>query len=158
MAFVRTLHKTIQFYPVFVFLALFTAVCAILTANPFGSALAFSSNEGNAGTGGDAFSSTSKTSSPSSNSHSTKGSAVIQLPVNTGDPALDKQINKFYSCVSKTHLDPPSKDQVNGCYFQFVGGDSGNSQSSSDNTSTHSHSHSISKIDNSLPGMLVEVP
>ena len=131
------------------FLALFTAVCAILAASPFGSALAISRECNNA------FSSTSKTNSPSSNSHSTKGLAVIQLPVNTGDPTLDKQINKFYSCVSKTHLDPPSKDRVNGCYFQFVGGDS---QSSSDITSTHSHSHSISKIDTSPPGMLVEVP
>jgi hypothetical protein len=113
---------------------------------------------GNAGAGNNAFSGNSKTSSPSSSSQSTKGSAVIQLPVNTGDPTLDKQINKFYSCVSKTHLDPPSKDQVGSCYFQFVGGDSGSSQSSSDTTSRHSHSHSISKIDNNPPGMLVEVP
>jgi hypothetical protein len=159
MASVRTVHTTIQFSWVFVFLELFTAVCAILVASPFSSALAISNNGGNAGAGNNAFSSTSKTSSPSSNSQSTKGSAVIQLPVNTGDPTLDKHISKFYSCVSKTHLDPPSKDQVDSCYFQFVGGDSGNSQSSSrDTTSTHSHSHSISKIDNSPPGMLVEVP
>ena len=136
MAPVRTVHTTIRFSWVFVFLALFTAVCVILAANPFGSALAIHSNAGNAGAGGDAFSSTSKTSSPSSNSHSTKGSAVNQLPANTGDPTLDKQINKFYSCVSKTHLDPPSKDQVDSCYFQFVGGDSGNSQSSSDTVDT----------------------
>jgi hypothetical protein len=159
LAFVRTLHTTIQFSSVFVFLALFTVAYALLAASSFGSALAISSSGGNAGAGDNAVSSTSKTSSPSSNSHSTKGSAVIELPVNTGDPTLDKQIDKFYSCVSKTHLDPPSKDQVAGCYFQFVGGDSGNSQSSSrDTTSTHSHSHSISKIDNSPPGMLVEVP
>jgi hypothetical protein len=127
---------------------------------PFGSALAISSSGENAGAGDNAVSSTSKTSSPSSNSPSTKGSAaVIELPANTGDPTLDKQIDKFYSCVSKTRLDPPSKDQVAGCYFQFVGGDrdSGNSQSSSrDTTSTHSHSHSISKIDNSPLGMLVD--
>jgi hypothetical protein len=129
----------------------------MLVANPFVSAQAISSNMGNAGAGADAFSS-SKTSSPSSSSHSTKGSAVIEVPVNSGDPALDKHISKFYSCVSKTHLDPPSKDQVDTCYFQFVGVDSGNSQSSRDTTSTHSHSHSISKIDNDPPGMLVEVP
>jgi hypothetical protein len=154
----RTLHTTIQFSSVFVFLAVFTAVCTILAANPFGAALAISM-VGSAGAGDDAFSSTSKTSSPSSNSHSTKGSAVIEVPVNTGDPTLDKQITKFYSCVSKTHLDPPSKDQVAGCYFQFVGGDSGTSQSSgSDATSKHSQSDSKSKIDSSPPGMLVEVP
>jgi len=138
-----------------------TVVCAIFAANPIGSALAISSNEGNAGTSDNAVSSTSKTSSPSSNSPSTKGSAVIQLPINTGDPTLDKQIDKFYSCVSKTHLDPPSKDQVAGCYFQFIGGnrDNGNSQTRGrDTTSTHSHSHSISKIGSSPPGMLVEVP
>ena len=129
----------------------------MLVANPFVSAQAISSNMGNAGASADAFSS-SKTSSPSSSSHSTKGSAVIEVPVNSGDPALDKHISKFYSCVSKTHLDPPSKDQVAGCYFQFVGRDSGNSQSSRDTTSTHSHSHSISKIDNEPPGILVEVP
>ena len=158
MASVRTVHTTIQLSWVFVFLV-FIAVYALVAANPFGSALVISSNGGNAGAGDNAFSSTSKTSSPSSNSHNTKGSAVIQLPVNTGDQTLDKQINKFYSCVSKTHLDPPSKDQVAGCYFQYVGGDSGNTQSSNrDTTSMHSHSHSISKIDNSPPGMLVEVP
>src|SRR5947209_15050613 len=115
MAPVRTVHTTIRFSWVFVFLALFTEVCVILAANPFGSALAIHSNAGNAGAGGDAFSSTSKTRSPSSNSHSTKGSAVIELPVNTGDPTLDKHISKFYSRVSKTHLDPPSKDQVDSC-------------------------------------------
>jgi hypothetical protein len=129
----------------------------MLVANPFVSAQAISSNMGNAGASADAFSS-SKTSSPSSSSHSTKGSAVIEVPVNSGDPALDKHKSKFYSCVSKTHLDPPSKDQVDTCYFQFVGRDSGNSQSSRDTTSTHSHSHSISKIDNEPPGILVEVP
>jgi hypothetical protein len=153
---VSILHTTIRSCSVLA-LTVFTAVCTMLVANPFVSAQAISSNMGNAGAGADAFSS-SKTSSPSSSSHSTKGSAVIEVPVNSGDPAIDKHISKFYSCVSKTHLDPPSKDQVDTCYFQIVGGDSGNSQSSRDTTSTHSHSHSISKIDNDPPGMLVEVP
>jgi len=35
------------------------------------------------------------------------GAFVIQEQVNTGNPNLDKQINKFYSCISKTHQDPP---------------------------------------------------
>jgi hypothetical protein len=157
MTSVSTLHTTIWFSSVFA-ITVFTAVCTMLAANPFVSALAISSDVGNAGAGGDAFSGSSKTSSPSSSSHSTKGSAVIEVPVNSGDPTLDQHMNKFYSCVSKTHLDPPSKDQVDSCYFQFVGVSSGNSQSSRDTTSTQSHSHSKSKIDNDPPGMLVEVP
>jgi hypothetical protein len=32
---------------------------------------------------------------------------VIQEQVYTGNPDLDKQINKFYHCISKTHEDPP---------------------------------------------------
>jgi hypothetical protein len=158
MTTIRTLHTRVKFYPVFVFLAVFTAVCAVLAANPFDSALAISS-AGNLGIGDDASSSTSKAAPTSSDSHSAKGSAVIQLPVNTGNPILDKQINKFYSCVSKTHLDPPSKDQVDSCYFQFVEGNSGSSRSSSsDTTVTPLQGHTKSKIDNSPPGMLVEVP
>lgn len=137
----------------FVVLALFAIVSAILAVNPLGSAMASSNNGGSGG----AFSNTSdKTSSTSSNSHSSKGSAVILIPVNTGDPALDKQINKFYSCISKTHMDPPTKDQLDSCYFQNVGGQSSSSQSS--DSHTQSQKLSKSKIDSSPPGMLVEVP
>ena len=32
---------------------------------------------------------------------------VIQEPVDTGNP-LDKAINKFYNCLSHTHKDPPT--------------------------------------------------
>jgi hypothetical protein len=43
---------------------------------------------------------------------------VIQEQVNTGNPDLDKQINKFYHCISKTHEDPPSIQRVDNCYSQ----------------------------------------
>ena len=49
---------------------------------------------------------------------------VIQETVNTGYPELDKQVNKFYGCISKTTQEPqePGKAQVDNCYFQVVGG------------------------------------
>lgn len=140
----------------FVVLVLFTLVSAMLAFNPLGSAIA-SSNAGSGGAGHLVSSSTSgTTSSASSNSHSSKGSAVILIPVNSGDPELDKQINKFYSCISKTHMDPPTKDQLDSCYLQNVGGQSSSSQSSG--IHTQSQKISKSKIDSSPPGMLVEVP
>ena len=37
--------------------------------------------------------------------------AVIQEPVDTGNPHLDKAINKFYNCLSHTHEDPPTVQQ-----------------------------------------------
>jgi hypothetical protein len=43
---------------------------------------------------------------------------VIQEQVNTGNPDLDKQINKFYHCMSKTHEDPPSIQTLDNCYSQ----------------------------------------
>ena len=145
----------------FAVLVLFTLVSAMLAVNPLGSAIA-SSNGENGGAGHLVSSSTSgTTSSAPSNSHSSKGSAVILIPVNSGDPALDKQINKFYSCISKTHMDPPTKDQLDSCYFQNVGGQSSASQSSgSQSSGSHTQSQKISKskIDSSPPGMLVEVP
>src|SRR5438309_10154899 len=53
------------------------------------------------------------------------GASVIQELVNTGNPTLDKEINKFYSCISKTHQDPPSIRIVDNCYYQTsIGGDS----------------------------------
>jgi len=48
---------------------------------------------------------------------------VIQEAVNTGNTELDKQVNKFYGCVSKiTHeLQEPGKAEVDNCYFQIFG-------------------------------------
>jgi hypothetical protein len=47
---------------------------------------------------------------------------VIQEPVDTGNLHLDKAINKFYSCLSHTHEDPPTVRKVDSCYYQNVGG------------------------------------
>jgi hypothetical protein len=48
---------------------------------------------------------------------------VIQEQVYTGNSKLDKQINKFYHCISKTHEDPPSIQTVDNCYNQNSVGD-----------------------------------
>jgi hypothetical protein len=46
---------------------------------------------------------------------------VIQEPVDTGNPHLDKAINKFYNCLSDTHEDPPTVQKGDDCYHQTVG-------------------------------------
>jgi hypothetical protein len=50
---------------------------------------------------------------------------VIQEPVDTGNPHLDKAINKFYNCLSHTHDDPPTVQKADDCYYQTVGGNGG---------------------------------
>src|SRR5947209_14852677 len=58
------------------------------------------------------------------------GGSVAQEQVSTGNSNLDKEINKFYSCISKTHQDPPSIEKVDNCYYQGLGGsDSGGTTS-----------------------------
>jgi hypothetical protein len=54
---------------------------------------------------------------------------VIEEAVNTGNPELDKQVNKFYGCISKITHEPqePSKAEVDNCYFQIFGGSINNS-------------------------------
>jgi hypothetical protein len=47
----------------------------------------------------------------------------------------DKEINKFYSCISKTHQDPPTIEKLDSCYYQSLGG-TGNSGGSGSNVST----------------------
>jgi hypothetical protein len=47
---------------------------------------------------------------------------VIQEPIDTGNPHLDKAINKFYNCLSHTHEDPPTVQKVDDCYHQALGG------------------------------------
>ena len=47
---------------------------------------------------------------------------VIQEPIDTGNPHLDKAINKFYNCLSHTHEDPPTVQKVDDCYHQTLGG------------------------------------
>ena len=45
------------------------------------------------------------------------GGSVVQTKVSTGNSGLDKEINKFYSCISKTHQDPPTIEKVDNCYY-----------------------------------------
>jgi hypothetical protein len=58
------------------------------------------------------------------------GGAVAQVKVNSGNPNLDKEVNKFYNCISKTHQDPPTIDQIYNCYYQSLGSSSGISSTS----------------------------
>jgi hypothetical protein len=51
------------------------------------------------------------------------GAFVVQEQVSTGNLSLDKEINKFYHCISKTHEDPPSIQSVDNCYSQTSIGD-----------------------------------
>jgi len=81
------------------------------------------------------------------------GGSVAQEQVSTGNSNLDKEINKFYSCISKTHQDPPSIEKVDNCYYQGLGGsDNGGttsggvttgdtSTSSTSGSTTHHHKH-----------------
>jgi hypothetical protein len=50
---------------------------------------------------------------------------VIQEPVDTGNPHLDKAINKFYNCLSHTHEDPPTVKKADNCYYQTLGNSGG---------------------------------
>src|ERR671923_1016194 len=63
------------------------------------------------------------------------GGSVTQEQVNTGNPILDKEINQFYSCISKTHQDPPTIEKVDNCYYQTIGGGT-NSGGASGSSST----------------------
>jgi hypothetical protein len=87
--------------------------------------------------------------------HTNNKGPVIQEIVNTGNSVLDKQVNKFYSCVSKVTHEPiePLKDQVDNCYLQVFG-----TGSSNNGKNNYSPTTSSSKISSSPPGILVEVP
>ncbi len=50
---------------------------------------------------------------------------AIQEPVDTGNPHLDKAINKFYNCLSHTHEDPPTIQKADGCFYQTLGSNGG---------------------------------
>src|SRR5205085_6772176 len=79
--------------------------------------------------------------------HSGKSSGAVPLiPIATGNPQLDKQIQQFYSCIKKTgHTGStkpePSRDEVNGCYFH-VFSSSGSDSTSSSSSDVHGHGHS----------------
>src|SRR5439155_4290220 len=92
---------------------------------------------------------------------SSKGAgSVRQEQVNTGNSGLDKQINKFYNCISKTHQDPPSINKVDNCYSQAFGGGysggsttySGATPTSESTSSIHHHKHGNSSGDSGVPG------
>jgi hypothetical protein len=51
--------------------------------------------------------------------------SVVQEPVDTGNPQLDKAISKFYNCLSDAHEDPPTFQKANGCYYQTLGSNGG---------------------------------
>jgi hypothetical protein len=87
--------------------------------------------------------------------HNNNKGPVIQEIVNTGNPVLDKQVNKFYSCISKVTHEPiePLKVQVGSCYLQVFGTRSSNIGNNNDSPTAIS-----SKISSSPPGILVEVP
>lgn len=94
------------------------------------------------------------------------GALVVQEQVSTGNLSLDKDINKFYHCISKTHEDPPSIQSVDNCYYQTsigdyqtsTGGtsDGGNKNIQYNNDETHSSTVGILRVV-PPPGVLVEV-
>ena len=80
------------------------------------------------------------------------GGSVVQEQVNTGNSNLDKEIYKFYNCISKTHQDPPSINKVDNCYYQALGGGGSTSNSGAMGTGTsptssiHHHKHGNSGV------------
>src|SRR5438132_4430288 len=93
------------------------------------------------------------------------GASVIQELVNTGNANLDKQINKFYSCISKTHQDPPTIQIVDNCYSQnSIAGITGpgNHNHNNNNDNYNNNNNDIIKAPSTRiatppPGVLVEV-
>ncbi|MGB7953843.1 MAG: hypothetical protein WCF23_07660 [Candidatus Nitrosopolaris sp.] len=91
------------------------------------------------------------------------GAFVIQEQVNTGNPVLDKEINKFYSCISKTHQDPPIIQIVDNCYSQnSIAGITGPGNHNHNNSNNNNNYDIIktpsTRIATQPPGVLVEVP
>ena len=91
------------------------------------------------------------------------GAFVIQEQVNTGNPVLDKEINKFYSCISKTHQDPPIIQIVDNCYSQnsiagITGPGNHNHNNSNNNNNYNINKTPSTRIATPPPGVLVEVP
>jgi hypothetical protein len=95
------------------------------------------------------------------------GAFVVQEQVSTGNLNLDKEINKFYHCISKTHDDPPSIRSVDNCYYQTsigdyqtstggISDDGGNRNIQYNNDETHSTTVGILRAV-PPPGVLVEV-
>jgi hypothetical protein len=114
--------------------------------------------------------------SPKSQTSASHSGPVIQEQVNTGNVDLDKQISKFYSCISKTHQDPPTIQVVDSCYSQQqIAGATGPGTSTHNPNNIETHSFDTSHNPNNIethsfdtsprsstvsppPGVLVEVP
>jgi len=79
------------------------------------------------------------------------GGSVVQEKVSSGNSGLDKNINSFYSCISKTHQDPPTREKVDNCYYQTVTGGSNNGGSASDTTAGGTSSPSTTGSTNNHP-------
>lgn len=73
------------------------------------------------------------------------GGSVVQLQASTGNSGLDKEINKFYSCISKTHQDPPTIEKVDNCYYQTIGGGTNGGASGSSSTNAGGASSTATK-------------
>jgi hypothetical protein len=91
------------------------------------------------------------------------GGSVAQEQVSTGNSNVDKEINKFYNCISKTHQDPPSIEKVDSCYDQGLGGSdsgsttggittSGTSPTSTPESTSHHHKHGNSTTNSDVTG------
>jgi hypothetical protein len=71
------------------------------------------------------------------------GGAVPLIPLNSGNPKLDQQINLFFKCIKKTgHTGgvkgEPSREEVDNCYNEvFVSGDFSGSRTTSHNSPTN---------------------
>lgn len=77
------------------------------------------------------------------------GGSVVQEKINSGDPTLDKKINRFYSCISRTHQDPPSIEKVDNCYYQTLGAIGSSGLSSTHNYGITGYSTSTTSISSS---------
>lgn len=83
------------------------------------------------------------------------GAFVVQEQVSTGNLNLDKEINKFYHCISKTHDDPPPIQSVDNCYYQTSIGDY---QTSTGGTSDRNIQYNNDETHSSTVGILRAVP
>ena len=88
--------------------------------------------------------------------------SIIQELVNTGNPTLDKEINKFYSCITKTHQDPPSIQIVDNCYYQTSIGGISRTSNINNNHNQNNNNNPIetrsTRISSPPPDVLVDVP
>ena len=81
-------------FPLLIFIATIIGLSILMTHTPINFAIAASSVNGG-------------------------GASVIQEQVNTGNPILDKEINKFYSCISKIHQDKTQTDSRRLLFSKF---------------------------------------